>query len=156
MANIYLNGLDQFIKHDLKIKYYLRYADDFIILDSRKDRLESLIKPISQFLDQNLSLELHPRKHRLAAENVQVPVRAGGDTEHAHEHLTRAGLRHRRVPPPRAAGRLDLQNLHRGGNRHRQKIHGSGNLLGYSIIWRRVVARPVISITSRVTYWVTL
>ena len=33
-ANIYLNELDLFIKHGLKIKYYLRYADDFIILSS--------------------------------------------------------------------------------------------------------------------------
>lgn len=62
MANIYLNELDQFLKHNLKIKYYLRYADDFVILDNRKDKLESLIKPITQFLNQSLKLELHPKK----------------------------------------------------------------------------------------------
>ncbi len=38
-ANIYLNELDQFVKHNLKVKYYLRYCDDFIILqdDKKKD-----------------------------------------------------------------------------------------------------------------------
>ncbi|MEK7154993.1 MAG: reverse transcriptase/maturase family protein [Patescibacteria group bacterium] len=62
MANIFLNELDKFIKHNLKIKYYLRYADDFIILDNRKDKLELLIEPVSAFLNQNLKLELHPKK----------------------------------------------------------------------------------------------
>ena len=31
-ANIYLNELDQFVKHTLHIKYYVRYMDDFVIL----------------------------------------------------------------------------------------------------------------------------
>lgn len=35
-ANIYMNELDQFIKHTLKITYYLRYADDFLILSVRR------------------------------------------------------------------------------------------------------------------------
>jgi len=42
-ANIYLNELDQFIKHKLKIKYYLRYCDDFIILSESRDYLSDLI-----------------------------------------------------------------------------------------------------------------
>lgn len=61
-ANIYLNELDQYIKHGLKIKYYLRYADDFLILDPHKEYLENLIDPISNFLQDELKLELHPRK----------------------------------------------------------------------------------------------
>src|SRR3989344_8531542 len=39
-ANIYLNELDQFVKQDLKIKYYIRYADDFIILNTGKLQLK--------------------------------------------------------------------------------------------------------------------
>ena len=31
-ANIYLNELDQFVKHTLRVKHYFRYADDFIIV----------------------------------------------------------------------------------------------------------------------------
>lgn len=61
-ANIYLNELDQFIKHKLKARYYLRYCDDFIILGEDKNYLASLINPISQFLDQLLKLSLHPDK----------------------------------------------------------------------------------------------
>ncbi len=61
-ANIYMNELDQFVKHELKVKYYLRYADDFIFLSSNKELLESYIDLIRQFLKDRLKLELHPKK----------------------------------------------------------------------------------------------
>jgi RNA-directed DNA polymerase len=61
-ANIYMNELDQFIKHKLKIKYYLRYADDFIILSENRNYLEGLIFKISGFLESNLKLSLHENK----------------------------------------------------------------------------------------------
>lgn len=40
-ANIYLNELDYFVKHKLKVKYYLRYVDNFVILHSSKKKLKS-------------------------------------------------------------------------------------------------------------------
>lgn len=61
-ANVYMNELDQFMKHILKVKYYLRYADDFLLLSTNKKKLESLILPISEFLQRELKLELHPNK----------------------------------------------------------------------------------------------
>lgn len=61
-ANIYLNELDQFVKHKLKIKSYLRYADDFILIYKEKNLLLQNINEISEFLDINLKLKLHPNK----------------------------------------------------------------------------------------------
>lgn len=61
-ANIYLNRFDQFIKHDLKEKYYIRYCDDFIILSEDKKHLTSIIPKINTFLTKKLVLRLHPRK----------------------------------------------------------------------------------------------
>jgi len=61
-CNIYLNELDQFIKHKLKIKYYLRYCDDFAIVNKDKKYLENLIPQIDNFLKQELKLNLHARK----------------------------------------------------------------------------------------------
>ena len=61
-ANIYMNELDQFIKHNLKIKHYLRYADDFVILSENRNYLEGLIFKISDFLESNLKLSLHENK----------------------------------------------------------------------------------------------
>ncbi|HUD09385.1 MAG TPA: reverse transcriptase/maturase family protein [Patescibacteria group bacterium] len=61
-ANIYMNKLDQFIKRNLKIKYYLRYADDFIILNSNKDILNRHTSILAKFLKEELKLEFHPKK----------------------------------------------------------------------------------------------
>lgn len=62
LANIYLNELDQFIKHRLKVKYYIRYCDDFVILKDNKEYLYNLILLIGNFLKSGLRLSLHPNK----------------------------------------------------------------------------------------------
>ena len=61
-ANIYLNELDQYIKHTLKVKYYVRYCDDFIILDNDRSLLDEYVKTIGTFLLEKLHLNLHPNK----------------------------------------------------------------------------------------------
>lgn len=61
-ANIYLNELDQFVKQKLRIKYYLRYADDFIILSDNKEDISLYIDISYKFLSEELKLELHPKK----------------------------------------------------------------------------------------------
>ena len=61
-ANIYLNELDQFLKLGLKVKNYIRYADDFVILSDNKEYLVSLIPRIKLFLEDKLKIELHPEK----------------------------------------------------------------------------------------------
>ena len=61
-ANVYMNQFDQWVKHSLRAKYYVRYADDFIFLSHEKDWLERIIPQISEFLLQKLKLCLHPDK----------------------------------------------------------------------------------------------
>ena len=61
-VNIYMNECDQFVKHKLKAKYYIRYADDFVILSDNRMRLLSLVRPIKEFLQETLKLGLHPKK----------------------------------------------------------------------------------------------
>lgn len=61
-ANIYLDQLDQYIKHQLKMRYYFRYADDFVILHKNKAKLENLTIDIRDFLSNYLRLTLHPNK----------------------------------------------------------------------------------------------
>jgi len=61
-ANVYLNELDQFVKHVLKVKYYVRYCDDFIILENDKEKLFDHVRTIESFLGKNLDLKLHPNK----------------------------------------------------------------------------------------------
>lgn len=64
-ANIYLDELDQFVKHTLKTKYYIRYVDDFVILHRDRRQLERWKEEIAAFLHERLELELHPEKSRI-------------------------------------------------------------------------------------------
>ena len=62
LVNIYMNEFDQFMKRDLKVKYYIRYADDFVIVSQDKKYLENMILVIADFLEKRLRLKLHPDK----------------------------------------------------------------------------------------------
>jgi len=64
-ANIYLNEFDYFVKHELKIKHYLRYTDDFVIVDKDENKLVELLPVLKQFLAKKLKLELHPNKVKI-------------------------------------------------------------------------------------------
>lgn len=60
-ANIYLNELDQYIKHKLKIKYYFRYLDDGVLFVKTKSEAKEYLNKISQFLKEQLDLELNEK-----------------------------------------------------------------------------------------------
>ena len=60
-ANIYLNEVDQFIKHKLHIKYYCGYLDDSIVLVKTKKEAIYALEQIKEFLQYNLKLELNKK-----------------------------------------------------------------------------------------------
>lgn len=62
LVNIYMNEFDQFVKHTLKCKAYIRYADDFVLLSRDREELKRLLSRIEAFLRNDLHLELHPDK----------------------------------------------------------------------------------------------
>lgn len=62
LINIYMNELDQFLKRILKVRYCIRYADDFVIFSENRQNLISLIPQISHFLENHLRLSLNPNK----------------------------------------------------------------------------------------------
>ncbi|KKT49280.1 MAG: RNA-directed DNA polymerase, partial [Candidatus Collierbacteria bacterium GW2011_GWC2_44_18] len=62
LINVYMNEFDQFVKHVLKVKHYIRYADDFVILNTDKSYLIDLLPKIETFLSKKLKLTLHPNK----------------------------------------------------------------------------------------------
>lgn len=57
-----MNEFDQFVKQSLKVEYYARYTDDFIIVSENMEYLKNIIKPIKVFLETILNLNLHPNK----------------------------------------------------------------------------------------------
>lgn len=61
-SNVYLNVLDQYVKHHLKCKYYCRYVDDFVIMHKSPQYLNDVHKDLTVFLKERLNLELHQNK----------------------------------------------------------------------------------------------
>ena len=62
LVNIYMHEFDMYVKQELIVKYYIRYADDFVIFSNNQYKLEQSVSIISQFLSRILKLELHPNK----------------------------------------------------------------------------------------------
>ena len=71
-ANIYLNELDYFSKHKLKVKNYIRYMDDFLLLSKSKSELHEWKHKIESFLHNELKLELHPVKRQIFPTSVGI------------------------------------------------------------------------------------
>jgi len=105
LANFHLNGLDHFIKEDLRVPGYLRYVDDMILLGDRKQDLWRWHGEIVDYLAR-LRLRLHPRKTRLA------PVATGMDV-----------LGYRVFPQ-----RIELRNDN--GHRFARKLRGMAGAWG--------------------------
>lgn len=61
-ANVYMNEVDQFVKHGLKAHYYGRYVDDMILFHKKADVLNEWYDKIDGFLKEKLEIRLHPNK----------------------------------------------------------------------------------------------
>ncbi len=62
LVNIYMNEFDHFVKRKLKIKYYIRYADDFVIFAKDREYLKHILIKLKEYLENNLKLIIHPDK----------------------------------------------------------------------------------------------
>lgn len=93
LVNVYLNEFDQYAKHILKAKRYLRYADDFVLLSDDRDWLEAQIKPIRHFLHDCLQLSLHP--HKVSIETSASGVDFLGWVHFLHHRVLRTSTKRR-------------------------------------------------------------
>lgn len=91
LVNIYMNEFDQFMKRMIKVEYYIRYADDFVILHENREYLNELISKIAEFLATHLKLSLHPDKLFLETLVSEVDFLVGSifPTIESYEHLQR-------------------------------------------------------------------
>ncbi len=62
LVNVYMHEFDMYMKQALRVKHYIRYADDFVIFSEDKGYLENLLLSIDTFLSEKLKLTLHPDK----------------------------------------------------------------------------------------------
>lgn len=95
LVNIYMNEFDQYTKHQLKARYYVRYADDFVILHEDKKTLEALVPRISTFLRERLKLSLHP--HKVEIRTYASGVDFLGWVHFANHRVLRTATKHRMI-----------------------------------------------------------
>lgn len=60
-ANMYLNELDQYVKHHHRERFYVRYMDDFIVISNDKERLQYLRVDIENFLNEKLKIKTNSK-----------------------------------------------------------------------------------------------
>ena len=114
LANICLDQLDQFIKHELREHFDVRYMDDDIILSDDRDRLVADYYAIRDFLGEELLLDLNDKTQintiRHGVEFVGYRIRPG------HRKLKRKSLRKMKariahIEKEYAAGEIDVENV---------------------------------------------
>lgn len=72
-ANIFLDVLDQHVKHKIKARHYVRYVDDFVLIHDSPAWLRAALIEIEDFLPRVLGARLNPTK------TILQPVDRGVD-----------------------------------------------------------------------------
>src|SRR3990167_6615063 len=88
-SNIYLNELDRYVKHTLRIKKYLRYGDDFVIFTDSRDAAVQYRELMKTFLHDQLFLDLHSRNDVIFPCNEGLKFRS---EEHTSELQSQSNL----------------------------------------------------------------
>jgi RNA-directed DNA polymerase len=113
-ANLYLNGLDHFVKEQLEAPAYLRYVDDMILLANNKPTLWGWRDAMVDELDK-LRLILHPRKCHLAQTKDGLDVLGyrvfPGHRELRNDNGHRFARKLRGMAQAYAAGRYDFADF---------------------------------------------
>lgn len=86
-ANIYLNELDNYIKRELQVKKYVRYADDCILIVNNKKSVQNIFKKIESFLNNKLNLQLNKNKSNIFP--IKNSINSVGFKHYGHFKLLR-------------------------------------------------------------------
>lgn len=113
-ANVYLNALDHFVKHELRCKGYVRYMDDFLLFGHDKAALKAQGRVLKRWVCHHLRLDVHPDKYRLLRSAAGVDfcgfvVFADGRIRVRSETARRFHRRHRHQLRLAIAGTLDFE-----------------------------------------------
>jgi RNA-directed DNA polymerase len=127
LVNVYMNEFDRFIKKEMKIRWYIRYADDFVVLSDDEKFLEDLIPKISDFLEGRLKLSLHPDK--VFIKTFSSGVDFLGWVHFPHNSVLRTTTKNRMLTNVRGSeGRPEVINSYKG-----ILSHGNGKKLARAI-----------------------
>jgi hypothetical protein len=93
LVNVYMNEFDQFVKHTLKAKHYIRYADDFVIMGVDRNWLLHVLVSVEEFLKSRLYLSLHPDK--VHVQTLASGVDFLGWVHYSHHRVLRTATKKR-------------------------------------------------------------
>lgn len=129
-ANIYMHEFDMFIKQELRVKHYIRYSDDFVILSDDREYLEGLFPRLDTFLKEKLHLTLHEDKVYIKTYGSGVDFL--GWVHFSHYRQIRSTTRRKIMRKLRGCPKRETINSYRGllghGNTHKlQRQIGSRN-----------------------------
>lgn len=133
LVNIYMNEFDQFVKHRLKAKYYIRYADDFVLFSEDHKWLENQVPKIRDFLIKKLRLELHPQK--VFIKTLASGVDFLGWVHFSDHRVLRTSTKRRMMKRIKEAKIQDTLNSYLGLLRHGNTYKLKKRLLKYSLMW---------------------
>ncbi len=121
LVNIYMHEFDMFVKQELKVRYYIRYADDFVLLSGDKMHLEELLLKIDDFLHKELQLTLH--EHKVYIKNFDTGVDFLGWVHFPHHRVLRTATKRRVIQGmkgyPRKETIISYAGLLSHGNTHK-------------------------------------
>ena len=135
-ANVYLDQLDRFVKHELRARHYIRYVDDLVLLHESPQQLNTWRAAIAVFLPARLGLELNPRK------TILQPVARGVDFVGQVIRPWRRTIRRRTFHEALArVGALAPEDVHQSVNSYfgllRQASHSHGDRARLANLVRR-------------------
>jgi len=147
-ANLYLDDFDHWLKETLRVPAYLRYVDDFYLLDNNKARLWDACAQIGQKLAE-LRLRLHPRKRQVCRTADWVDVLGYLIKPHQRRLRNDNGLRFRRklhrLAAAYAQGRVNFSDINPSvqswiGHARHADTEGLRKTLFDGVIFRRASA----------------
>ena len=133
-ANIYMSEFDQFIKHDLRTKYYIRYADDFVLLSHDRNELIHCLPKVAAFLFGQLNLNLHPDK--VSTRTLASGVDYLGWIHFSYHHVLRTKVKKRMLNSVRRNPTNEALQSYLGLIQHGDAYTLSNRLLNDYWLWK--------------------
>lgn len=112
LVNVYMHEFDMYIKQELRVKYYIRYADDFLILSDSREYLENLLPMINRFLNERLHLTLH--EHKVCIKTYDSGVDFLGWVHFPHHRQIRTATKRKIIRNMKEYPKQSSMNSYRG------------------------------------------
>jgi hypothetical protein len=128
LVNVYMHEFDMYLKQELKVKYYLRYADDFAILSDDRKYLEDILPKLHVFLNEKLHLILH--EHKVYIKTYDSGVDFLGWVHFPHHRQIRTTTKRKIIRMMRGYPKRETMSSYRGLLGHGD-THCLQNQLGF-------------------------